>query len=249
MGIAFGREGRKVILLLDNASVHKLKFKQVNIKLVFLPANTTSMLQALNAGIVANFKAYVHSQQCKYIADSYRPPLEVIFTSDEGNLRPFLIAKQVAARNPFTCHRYVDTPPPSPRIINTVMTNDETINIGSDSSSVSSEKSASFSDIKLTKHCVIDFFNCISSIDKPVNRDLYTFGHWNTGELFNFVKTSLRDIVDVYTPAQVADWLSKDGRFGHSQVVRLGSKRESRRSLSIFKEEHWGEYINYGACH
>ncbi|KAG2190430.1 hypothetical protein INT47_006476 [Mucor saturninus] len=63
LDIAFGREGRKVALLLDNASVHKLKFKPVNIKLVFLPANTTSMLQALDAGIIANFKAYFRSQQ------------------------------------------------------------------------------------------------------------------------------------------------------------------------------------------
>ncbi|KAG2190835.1 hypothetical protein INT47_011357 [Mucor saturninus] len=63
LDIAFGREGRKVALLLDNASVHKLKFKPVNIKLVFLPANTTSMLQALDAGIIANFKAYFRSQK------------------------------------------------------------------------------------------------------------------------------------------------------------------------------------------
>ncbi|KAG2190978.1 hypothetical protein INT47_007468 [Mucor saturninus] len=63
LDIAFGREGRKVALLLDNASVHKLKFKPVNIKLVFHPANTTSMLQALDAGIIANFKAYFRSQQ------------------------------------------------------------------------------------------------------------------------------------------------------------------------------------------
>ena len=56
-------------------------------------------------------------------------------------------------------------------------------------------------------------------------------------------------IVDIYSPTQVTDWLSKDGRFGYSQVARIGSKREKRRSLWIVKQDHWGEYINYGACH
>lgn len=47
---AFGREGRKVALLLDTASVHNTKVTLDNIKLIFLPANTTSKLQALDAG-------------------------------------------------------------------------------------------------------------------------------------------------------------------------------------------------------
>jgi hypothetical protein len=81
---AFGREGRKVALLLDNASVHNTKITLDNIKLIFLPANTTSKLQALDAGkglllhllhffspnflswfkgIIANFKAYFRALQ------------------------------------------------------------------------------------------------------------------------------------------------------------------------------------------
>jgi hypothetical protein len=66
--------------------------------------------------------------KCKAIVDSYHPPLEVIYTSGEGNRRPFTIGKQVAARDPFTYHCYVDTPPSSPRIVNTVISNDEAIN-------------------------------------------------------------------------------------------------------------------------
>ncbi|KAI7889829.1 uncharacterized protein EV154DRAFT_552683 [Mucor mucedo] len=116
----------------------------------------------------------------------------------------------------------------------------------SDSSSVSSDKSNSFNHLKPTKHCVFDFFNCVTSIDKPVNSELYTFGHWNTTELFNLVKSFMPDILDVYSPAQVADWLSKDGRFGHSQVARIRSKRERRRSMWIIKDEHWASVESHG---
>ncbi|OBZ62910.1 Tigger transposable element-derived protein 6 [Choanephora cucurbitarum] len=46
----FGREKRKVAILLDNASVHKVGYQPENILLGFLPANTTSKLQPLDAG-------------------------------------------------------------------------------------------------------------------------------------------------------------------------------------------------------
>lgn len=47
---AFEFAGRKVAILVDNASVHKLKETFSHIKLVFLPPNTTSKLQPLDAG-------------------------------------------------------------------------------------------------------------------------------------------------------------------------------------------------------
>ncbi|KAF1797499.1 hypothetical protein V8B55DRAFT_1437232 [Mucor lusitanicus] len=130
-------------------------------------------------------------------------------------------------------------PPSSPRTVNTVINDDEVIKY-SNSSSVASDKST-YNNLKPTKHCVLDFFNCIASKDAPVNRELYTFGHWNNTELFDFVKSFIPNIVDIYTPVQVTDWLSKDSRFGYSQVARIGGKREKRRSLSIVKRDHWGE--------
>ena len=51
-------ENHKVILFLDNATCHPeiLQNGLTNIKLVFLPKNTTSRLQPLDAGIIRNFK-------------------------------------------------------------------------------------------------------------------------------------------------------------------------------------------------
>ena len=50
LNVAFGRKNRKIGLLLDNASIHKIRIPLNNIKLIFLLANTTSNLQALDAG-------------------------------------------------------------------------------------------------------------------------------------------------------------------------------------------------------
>ena len=49
-----------MILFLDNVSSHSpdLVSKFSNIKVVFLPKNTTSRLQPLDAGIIKNFKAH-----------------------------------------------------------------------------------------------------------------------------------------------------------------------------------------------
>ncbi|KAG1456836.1 hypothetical protein G6F46_005111 [Rhizopus delemar] len=85
LNVAFGRQNRKIALLLDNASFHKTRIPLNNIKLLFLLANTTSKLQALDAGsllffgIIDNFKARFRAQQydcalCLYISKKLDDP-------------------------------------------------------------------------------------------------------------------------------------------------------------------------------
>lgn len=48
----------KALLIIDNAPSHKLTLIPDNIKVVFLPPNTTPILQPMDQGVIANFKAY-----------------------------------------------------------------------------------------------------------------------------------------------------------------------------------------------
>ena len=60
---------RKIILFLDNATCHPetLEGKFSNIKIKFLPKNTTSRLQPLDAGIIRNFKVKYRKSLVKYV--------------------------------------------------------------------------------------------------------------------------------------------------------------------------------------
>lgn len=59
MDSKMGCRNRKVILFLDNCSAHPKETTSLrNVKVVFLPANTTSHLQPLDAGIIKNVKHF-----------------------------------------------------------------------------------------------------------------------------------------------------------------------------------------------
>lgn len=67
---------RKVLLLVDNFSGHYLeKLEYSDLKIYFLPANTTSILQPCDAGIIACVKAQYRKLLTNLIvehAENYR---------------------------------------------------------------------------------------------------------------------------------------------------------------------------------
>jgi hypothetical protein len=58
----------KVLLLIDNAPGHP-DLEHPNVKVVFLPKNTTSLIQPLDQGIISTFKSYYIQKTFEYIID------------------------------------------------------------------------------------------------------------------------------------------------------------------------------------
>ncbi len=51
-------ENRKILLILDNAPVHPIEVEYSNIELLYLPPNTTSLIQPCDQGIIKTFKTH-----------------------------------------------------------------------------------------------------------------------------------------------------------------------------------------------
>jgi hypothetical protein len=66
---------RQILLTMDNFSAHWAAVEQnpppPNIRICWLPANSTSRFQPLDQGIIQSFKAYYRRQWLQYMLDCY----------------------------------------------------------------------------------------------------------------------------------------------------------------------------------
>lgn len=62
-----GLQKRKILLFLDNAGSHPTGLNLENIKIIFLPPNTTSVCQPMDQGIIKNFKFFYRGLILKHV--------------------------------------------------------------------------------------------------------------------------------------------------------------------------------------
>ena len=58
-------QGRKIVPLVDNATVHRSIKDYSNLKVAFLLKNTTSRIQPLDQGMVGTMESYYRTQQVR----------------------------------------------------------------------------------------------------------------------------------------------------------------------------------------
>ena len=66
----FTKEGRKIILLIDNCPVHPSIDNLVSTELIFLPPNTTSMLQPMDQGVIWSLKDHYKTISIKKLIEA-----------------------------------------------------------------------------------------------------------------------------------------------------------------------------------
>ena len=59
---ALAKDRRKILLLVDNCTAHPHIDTQKNIRLEFLPANTTSLIQPMDQGVIKNLKTFYRKE-------------------------------------------------------------------------------------------------------------------------------------------------------------------------------------------
>ena len=83
---------RKILLLVDNCTAHNVNFTLKNIRLVYLPANTTSLIQPCDQGIIRTMKHYYRREMRTRIADEIE---EILEKGTNNDIRANDVAKKI----------------------------------------------------------------------------------------------------------------------------------------------------------
>lgn len=79
---------RNVVMLCDNCAAHGDNVRLTNVKLVYLPPNTTSLIQPMDQGIIANFKRHYRSLVLRQL-------MTTIDQDNESSLRASELSKKL----------------------------------------------------------------------------------------------------------------------------------------------------------
>ena len=66
----FTKEGRKIVLLVDNCPTHPFTDNLVSNEFIFLPSNTTSKLQSMDQGAIRPLKAHYMAMSVKKLIEA-----------------------------------------------------------------------------------------------------------------------------------------------------------------------------------
>ncbi len=101
---------RYILLLLDNASSHKVvEIDLTNIRVCMLPPNTTSSLQPMDAGIIASFKMHYKRRQLSHAVQVIDELTEV--TKENISKRKNLYAVDVLTAMQWATEAWEDVTP------------------------------------------------------------------------------------------------------------------------------------------
>lgn len=108
------RQKRKVILLMDNASSHKISRQLQNVRVHFLPPNTTAHIQPLDAGIISAVKRhYKRDLSLTYMRKAEEDQPQTI-TIREAIKKIATAWDRVAPQTITNCFRHTGIMPPTP---------------------------------------------------------------------------------------------------------------------------------------
>jgi len=84
------RQKRHIVMLCDKCAAHSDGVRLTNVKLVFMPPNTTSLIQPMDQGIIANFKRHYKSLVLRQL-------MTAIDQDNESSMRAAELSKKLTS--------------------------------------------------------------------------------------------------------------------------------------------------------